>query len=201
MAAILSILSGISFASGLNVYATVLALGLLDRFSVVQLPSPLNVVSTTPVLAGAFLMYAVEFVADKIPYVDSVWDTIHTVIRPVAGSVLAYSAVGDVASEWQVLAALAGGSLALTAHTAKASTRAAANVSPEPFSNWILSLVEDAIAFGLVWISATHPFLALSVLAVLVAIAVLIIVKLSRLVRRVFSPRTDQRRRPYGLAK
>src|SRR5262245_29335506 len=108
MADILSILLGISFASGLNIYATVLALGLLDRFGVVQLPISLDVVSSTPVIAGAALMYAVEFVADKIPYVDSMWDAAHTVIRPLGGAVLAYSAVGSVAPEWQVLAALAG---------------------------------------------------------------------------------------------
>jgi hypothetical protein len=189
MATVLSILSGISFASGLNVYATVLALGLLDRYAVIHLPSPLNVVSSTPVLAVAAVMYVVEFVADKIPYVDSVWDTIHTVIRPVGAAVLAYSAVGDVSPQWQILAALVGGSVALTAHTAKASTRAAANVSPEPFSNWILSFIEDAIAFGLVWISAAYPWLALTVVAVLLAISIYIIVKLSRFVRRHLWPR------------
>jgi len=177
-------LAGISFASGLNAYATVLALGLLDHFGVVQLPSPLSVVSSTPVLIGAGIMYAVEFVADKVPYVDSVWDAIHTVIRPLAGGVLAYSAVGDVGAEWQILAALVGGSLAMTAHAAKASTRAAANASPEPFSNWVLSLAEDGIAFFLVWISASHPYIALGVVAILVAISITIIVKLSRLARR-----------------
>src|SRR5262245_29944292 len=110
MATVLSILSGISFASGLNAYATVLALGLLDRFGVIHLDAPLSIVGSTPVLAGAALLYAIEFVADKIPYVDSVWDMIHTVVRPVAGGILAYSAVGAVRPEWQILAALAGGS-------------------------------------------------------------------------------------------
>lgn len=183
MSSVIGILAGISFASGLNVYATVLALGLLGRWGVVHLPSPLDVVSSVPVLIGAAFMYAVEFVADKVPYVDSVWDAIHTVIRPLAGSVLAYSAVGDVGAEWQILAALAGGSLALTAHAAKASTRAAANASPEPFSNWILSLAEDGIAFFLVWISASYPLIAIGVVVVLLVIAIIVIVKLSRLAR------------------
>jgi hypothetical protein len=187
---ILSILLGISFASGLNVYATVLALGLLDRFGVVQLPMSLDPVSSTPVIAGAAVMYVVEFVADKIPYVDSMWDVMHTVIRPLGGAVLAYSVVGEVNPEWQVLAALAGGSMALTAHAAKSSTRAAANVSPEPFSNWILSLGEDVIAFSLTWLAASHPLIALAIVTLLMIIAVVIIVKLSHLLRRVFRRRT-----------
>jgi hypothetical protein len=190
MADLLSILFGISFASGLNVYATVLALGLLDRFAVIQLPMGLDVVGSTPVIAGAAIMYAIEFVADKIPYFDSLWDAVHTVIRPLGGAVLAYSAVGSVSPEWQVLAALAGGSVALTAHAAKSSTRAAANVSPEPFSNWILSVAEDAIAFSLTWLAVSYPFIALGVVAILLLIAVLIIVKLSHLLRRVFRRRT-----------
>jgi hypothetical protein len=189
MADLISIVLGISFASGLNLYATVLALGLFDRFGVVQLPGQLDVVSSTPVIVGAVFMYAVEFVADKIPYVDSVWDTIHTIIRPIAGALLAYSAVGSVDPQWQMVAALAGGSVALTSHTAKASTRAAANVSPEPFSNWVLSFTEDVIAFFLVWISASHPLVALAVVFLFLALAVAIIVKLSHLVRRVWSRR------------
>jgi hypothetical protein len=189
MADILSILLGISFASGLNVYATVLALGLMDRFGVVQLPMSLDAVSSTPVIAGAAVMYVVEFVADKIPYVDSMWDVIHTVIRPLGGAVLAYSAVGNVGPQWQLLAALAGGSVALTAHAAKSSTRAAANVSPEPFSNWILSFGEDVIAFSLTWLAASYPFVALGVVTILLLIAILIIVKLSSLLRRVFRRR------------
>jgi hypothetical protein len=189
MADLISIVLGISFASGLNLYATVLALGLFDRFGVVQLPGQLDVVSSTPVIVGAVFMYAVEFVADKIPYIDSVWDAIHTIIRPVAGALLAYSAVGSVDPQWQMVAALAGGSVALTSHTAKASTRAAANVSPEPFSNWVLSFTEDVIALFLVWISASHPLVALAIVFLFLALAVAIIVKLSHLVRRVWGRR------------
>jgi hypothetical protein len=189
MLAALSILSAISFASGLNVYATVLALGLLDRFDALELPPTLSIVSSTPVLIVAAIMYAVEFVADKIPYIDSVWDSVHTIIRPLAGAILAYSTVGDVSPEYQLLAALAGGSLALTAHAAKASTRAAVNVSPEPLSNWLLSLAEDGIAFSLVWVSTAYPLVALGIVVVLVVIAVAVIVAFSRLVRRVWPRR------------
>jgi hypothetical protein len=191
MSHVVSILSGISFASGLNIYATVLALGLLGRYDVIQLPSSLAVVSSTPVLIGAAVMYVFEFVADKVTYFDSIWDVVHTVIRPAGAAVLAYSVVGDVKPEWQILAAIVGGSLALTAHTAKASTRAAANVSPEPFSNWILSLTEDGLAFFLVWFSAAYPVAAIVIVSLLVILAVVIVVKLSRLIRRFF-----WRRRP-----
>jgi hypothetical protein len=119
-----SILLGISFASGLNIYATVLTLGLLGRWDYVDLPGQLTVVSSTPVLAVAAVMFVIEFVADKIPYIDNIWDVIHAVIRPVGAAILAYSAIGNVSPEWQWTAALIGGGVALTSHTAKASTRA-----------------------------------------------------------------------------
>jgi len=187
MAALWSTLLAISFASGLNIYATILTLGLLGRFEVVQLPGELTVLSSTLVLAAAAVLYAIEFVADKIPYVDSVWDMIHAIVRPLGGAVLAYSAVGKVDTEWQMLAALLGGGIALTSHTAKASTRAAANLSPEPFSNWILSFVEDVTAVGLVSLALLYPWIALAIVTVLFALAVVIIVKFSRLVRRLWS--------------
>jgi hypothetical protein len=193
MASLWSTILAISFASGLNIYATILTLGLLGRFEIVQLPGELTVLSSTLVLAGATVLYAIEFVADKIPYVDNVWDMIHSVVRPVGGAVLAYSAVGKVDSEWQVLAALLGGSIALTSHTAKASTRAAANLSPEPFSNWILSFGEDLTAVGLVSLALMYPWVALAIVTVLFAIAVVVIVKFSRLIRRLWGRRRDLR--------
>src|SRR4051812_37761982 len=106
---LLSAVLGLSFAAGLNAYATVLALGLLDRFGVVTLPASLHVVGTIPVLLAAAVFYAVEFVADKIPWFDTLWDGIHTIIRPLAGALLAYGVVGNVDPQWQVVAALAGG--------------------------------------------------------------------------------------------
>jgi preprotein translocase subunit SecY len=186
MTNLLSAVLGLSFAAGLNAYATVLALGLLDRLGVVHLPPSLHMVSTIPVILAAAFMFLVEFIADKIPWFDSFWDGIHTVIRPAAGALLAYGVVGNVDPQWQVIAALAGGSIALTAHTAKASTRAAANVSPEPFSNWVLSLAEDAISFFVVWLTVTHPVVGLTIVLILLSIAVLIVWKLSQFARRVF---------------
>jgi Domain of unknown function (DUF4126) len=183
---LISTLLGVSFASGLNVYATVLAMGLLHRFGLLHLPQSLNVISTTPILLIAALLYALEFVVDKVPFLDHIWDVLHTIIRPVAGALLAFGVVGHVDPKWQILAALLGGSLAFTSHAAKASTRVAVQVSPEPFSNWILSLTEDALAFCLVWLAGSHPLIGIALVLVLVSVAIAIVWKLSRFVRRVF---------------
>src|SRR5262245_31393690 len=182
----LSAVLGISFAAGLNAYATVLALGVLQRLGVVHLPQHLDVLGTTPVIAGASLVYVIEFVADKMPAFDSAWDVIHTAIRPAAAALLSYGVVGQVDPQWQIIAALVGGSIALTSHTAKASTRAAANLSPEPFSNWILSIAEDILSFSIVWLTTVHPFLSATIVLALVVVAVVVIRKLSRFARRVF---------------
>src|SRR3954471_6742819 len=136
---------GTSFASGLNLYATVAAAGLFQRFGIIQLPDSLQVLASPFVLGIAILLFLIEFVADKIPYVDSAWDAVHTFIRPPAAAVLSYSAFGNVPEERKLGAALLAGSVALTSHGAKPSTRAAANTSPEPVSNWALSLFEDGL--------------------------------------------------------
>jgi hypothetical protein len=169
---------GTSFASGLNVYATVAAAGLFQRFGVVQLPDTLQVLASPLVIGIAMTLFLIEFIADKIPYVDSVWDAMHTFIRPPAAALISYSAFGQVAEEWKVGAALLAGGVALTSHGAKATTRAAANTSPEPVSNWILSLAEDSLAVFLAWMAAAHPILTAGIVVVLVIVAVLLIWKL-----------------------
>ena len=169
---------GTSFASGLNVYATVAAAGLMQRLGVVQLPDTLQVLTHPIVLGVAITLFLVEFIADKIPYVDSAWDALHTFIRPPAAAVLSYSAFGAVPEEYKIGAALLAGSVALTSHSAKASARAAANTSPEPVSNWSLSILEDGLAVFLVWMSAEHPLLTAGIVLVLLVIAVLLIRKL-----------------------
>ena len=171
---------GTSFASGLNLYATVAAAGLMQRFGLVQLPDTLQVLSHPLVLGVAITLFLVEFIADKIPYVDSAWDALHTFIRPPAAAVLAYSAFGNVPEEYKIGAALLAGSVALTSHGAKASARAAANTSPEPVSNWALSIFEDGLAVFLVWMAAQHPLLTAAIVLVLVVISVLLIRKLWR---------------------
>lgn len=169
---------GTSFASGLNLYLTVAAAGLLQQFGVIQLPDSLQVLAN-PVLIGlAGALFIIEFIADKIPYVDTAWDAVHTFIRPPAAAVLSYSAFGQVSEEWKVGAALLAGSVALTSHGVKASSRAAANTSPEPISNWTLSLLEDGLVLFLTWLAGTHPLITAIVVVVLVVLAVIVIWKL-----------------------
>ncbi|MBM3791351.1 MAG: DUF4126 domain-containing protein [Acidobacteria bacterium] len=182
---------GTAFASGLNLYATIAALGLLHRYDAIHLPSTLEVLSHPVVLIAAIALYAIEFVADKIPYVDNIWDMVHTFIRPPAAALLAYSAFGEVSEGWSLAAALLAGGVALTSHGTKASTRVAVNASPEPFSNSIASLTEDGIALGLTWLAGAYPVLAFGIVLVLVALSAYLIYKffglLRKALRRMFS--------------
>src|SRR6201984_2102582 len=137
---------GAGFSSGLNLYATVATLGVLERFGVIHLPPPLAIVAHPIVLGAAIALYIIEFLADKIPFVDTVWDTIHTFIRPPAAPFVAFSAAAAAPPAWRWAAALLAGGVALTSHSTKASTRAAVNTVPEPFSNWSLSSGEEFLA-------------------------------------------------------
>lgn len=151
---------GFSFAAGLNLYATVAILGLASRFDWVALPPQFNVFDNDIVIGVALVLYVVEFVADKIPWVDSAWDAAHTVIRPVGGALIAVATLGDASPAVEGLAALLGGTLAAGTHFGKAGTRAVANTSPEPFSNWILSLSEDLFVVGLGMLALKYPIAA-----------------------------------------
>jgi hypothetical protein len=175
---------GAGFSSGLNLYATIATLGLLQRFDVIHLPVSLQVLSHPWVVGIAIALYLIEFFADKIPYVDTVWDAIHTVIRPPAAALLAYSASGGVPPEWRWGAALLAGGVALTSHGTKASARAAVNASPEPFSNWTLSFGEDALAVWLTWMATVHPRATIVVVAMLTALAAFVLFHLFRFLRR-----------------
>jgi hypothetical protein len=175
---------GAGFSSGLNLYATIATLGLLQRFGVIHLPASLQVLSHPWVLGIAVALYAVEFLADKIPYVDSVWDLVHTVIRPPAAALLAYGATVSAPPEWRWGAALLAGGVALTSHSTKASTRAAVNTSPEPFSNWVLSLGEDALAVWLTWMATVHPTATIVVVVLLLVLAAFLLFYLFRFLRR-----------------
>lgn len=175
---------GTSFASGLNLYATVAAAGLFQRFGVVDLPPSLAILSHPVIIGIALALFVIEFVADKVPLVDSAWDAVHTFIRPPAAMILAWASFGDVSEVWKLGAALLAGSVALTSHGAKASARAAANTSPEPVSNWVLSVGEDAIAVFLAWFAAEHPVLTAGLVVVLVIISAFVIWKLLGFFRR-----------------
>jgi Domain of unknown function (DUF4126) len=180
--------AGASVASGIRVYATVAALGFLHRIGVVQLPHGLEVLSQTPIIILASALYLIEFVADKVPAVDSVWDAIHTFIRPPAAAVLGFAAFGDVAEPWRIAAALLCGTLALSSHGIKASTRLAINTSPEPFSNWAASFGEDIFVAALVWFTVTHPVIGLVVAGVVLLTAILLAAWIYRMLKRLFKP-------------
>jgi len=175
---------GSAWLSGFNLYATVLTLGLLQRFHLVELPGDLHVLSRSWVIGTAGLLYLVEFLADKIPLVDSIWDAVHTFIRVPAGAVLAASAFAHFSPAIRVVAVLAGGTLALSSHGAKASVRAAANTSPEPFSNIFLSLIEDIFTIGLAALAAFHPVVVLAIVVLFVVLLIWLGPKVYRAIRR-----------------
>jgi len=180
----LSLILGTGFSSGLSLYATVATLGLLQRFGVIHLPSKLQVLSHPAVLGIAIGLYLIEFLADKVPYIDSVWQAVHTFIRPPAAALLAFTVAGSTAEPWRWAAALLAGAIALASHGTKASARAAANMSPEPLSNWALSFGEDVLAVWLTWFATAHPILAVIVVAVLVVISLILLYHLYRFLRR-----------------
>jgi hypothetical protein len=175
---------GSAWLSGFNLYATVLTLGLLQRFHLVQLPGDLDFVSHGWVIGVAAVLYLVEFLADKIPVVDSVWDAIHTFIRVPAGAVLAASAFAYFDPAVRAVALLAGGTLALGSHGTKASVRMAANASPEPFSNIFLSIVEDILTIGLAALAAFHPVAILAIILVFILLLLWLGPKVFRAIRR-----------------
>jgi len=175
---------GFSFAAGLNLYATVAILGLASRFDWVQLPPQFKVFDNDIVIGAAIVMYLIEFVADKVPWVDSVWDAVHTVIRPVGGALIAVATLGDASPTIQGLVALLGGSLAASTHFTKAGTRAVANASPEPFTNWILSLAEDVFVVGLGFVALKYPIVAALVVIVGMVLIVSFAAWIVRAVRR-----------------
>jgi hypothetical protein len=181
-----AIVAAVAFAAGLNIYATVAALGLLARFGHVPLPPALQLLETWPVIAASAVLFSIEFFADKIPAFDLVWSALHTFVRVPAAALLAYGATRQLTPEQQVLAALLGAAVALAAHGGKTAVRAAITPSPEPFSNITLSLAEDILAIGLTWLATRHPYTAGTVALLLVALIVLAIRAVIRSMRALF---------------
>lgn len=180
---------GFSFAAGVNLYATVAILGLASRYGWVSLPPQFQAFNSDIVIGVAVVMYLIEFFADKIPYVDSLWDVLHTAIRPVGGALIAVTTLGDASPTVEALIALLGGTVAAGSHLTKTSTRAAANASPEPFSNWILSIGEDLFVVGLGYLALKHPIAALVVAGTLLVLIVLFAAVIIRKVRAWFRRR------------
>lgn len=171
--------------AGINLYATVLVLGLAARFDWVEVPGTLEPVGSAWVIGGAAVLYMLEFLADKIPWIDSLWDAIHTLVRPIGAAVIAVVALGPASPGMEVAAALLGAAIGASTHAAKAGTRLAVNASPEPASNIAVSLLEDGFVVGLVLLLLTHPLLGLGLaVAALVSVVVLLAVLFRVLIRR-----------------
>lgn len=182
---LLALAAALGWASGVRLYATVFLAGMAGYMGWIELPQALKVLEHPAVMGAAGFMTFAEFFADKIPFIDSVWDTVHTVIRIPAGAALAAAAVGADSQAIAWIAALLGGGLAATSHAAKLTTRAAVNTSPEPFSNVAVSLFEDGLVVLMLWLSATHPVIFALVLAVVLVIAVVLMIVLVKFLRAV----------------
>jgi len=183
-AQLIAIASVLGFASGIRLYLVLFAVGLAGYMQWVPLPAGLQLLAQPWVLGASGLMMAVEFFADKIPALDSLWDTVHTLIRIPAGAALAAALFGGDSAAWATVAALLGGSLAATSHFTKAGSRALINTSPEPFSNVVASSAEDVLAGGLLLLVLTYPWVAAGVVLLLVLLALWLLPKLARFVVR-----------------
>jgi hypothetical protein len=182
----ISMSMGAGWASGLNLYATIFVLGFLNSTGDINLPPDLQVLSNPLVMAVAGIMYVVEFFADKIPALDTVWDSIHTFIRIPAGAILAAGAIGDVSTAAELAAALMGGTMAAASHTAKAGTRVLINASPEPFTNWGASLSEDVLAVGGLYTAVHYPWWFLAGLALFLLLLIWLAPKIWRGIKKIF---------------
>lgn len=183
---------GFSMAAGVNLYATVAILGLASRYDWVALPAQFAVFDHDVVIYAAFALFVIEFVADKIPWLDTLWDGVHTAIRPLGGALIAVSTLGEATPALQGVVALLGGGLAASSHLTKAGTRVTVNASPEPFSNWLLSLSEDVFVFALAALALKFPLLALAVVAIAFVLCVVTIVFVVRTLRRRLRGRRPQ---------
>jgi hypothetical protein len=177
---------GAAWASGINLYATIFMLGYMGITGNITLPPEMDVLMNPMVMTAAGLMYCVEFFADKIPGIDSGWDTIHTFIRIPAGAMLASSAVGDVTPAVELSTALLGGAFAAGSHMTKSGSRLLINTSPEPVTNWTASISEDLLVIGGLWTALHHPVLFLIGLVVFVGLMIWLLPKLWRLIKRIF---------------
>ena len=183
----LTLALGSAWASGINLYATITVLGLLQKFGAAKLPGGLDVLDNWWIIGFAAGLYMIEFFADKIPYVDSIWDVIHTFIRVPAGLIVAYAATNQLDPSIYIPAALVGGGLAFASHGTKAAARVGANLSPEPVSNWVLSLVEDVVAFAGTLLAVFAPVLISIVLVIFVIFFVWFFPKVFRAIRLLFT--------------
>jgi hypothetical protein len=183
----LSLTMGVAWASGINLYAAILVLGLLAITDNIVLPQDLQILMNPLVISAAGIMYVVEFVADKMPGVDTGWDTIHTFIRIPAGVLMAAGAVGDVNPALAVAAAILGGGIAAGAHATKSGSRVIINASPEPFTNWAASIVEDITVIGGLWAALHYPWLFIGMMVIFILLMIWLLPKLWHGIKKIFS--------------
>ena len=191
IANIIALTMGVAWASGINLYAAMLMLGLMAINGAIHLPPDLQVLAHPWVMGAAGLMYLVEFFTDKVPGVDTAWDTLHTFIRIPAGAILAAGAVGQVDPAMTVAAGILGGTLSAGTHAVKAGTRVMVNTSPEPFSNWVLSISEDLVVIGGIWAAVQHPWFFLVFLSLFLLVAIWMIPRLWRGIQFLFRRLTN----------
>ncbi|MFT5387210.1 MAG: hypothetical protein ACI9F2_000004 [Lysobacterales bacterium] len=184
---IISLVLGSSLTAGINLYLTAAILGVAHRLEWLNLPSGLEILAHPLIIGAAIVLYIIEFVADKVPYVDSTWDALHTFIRPAGGFVLGYMALNGVSEPAQMAVGLLMGTVALETHVAKATTRAAINTSPEPVTNVAASVTEDAVVVGIMFLVIQHPVIAFFVSIAIIVIAGIVIKVLFRFVKKIFS--------------
>jgi len=184
---ILALTMGVAWASGINLYAAILVLGWLGSTGNMVLPPDLQILANPIVIAAAGVMYLVEFFTDKIPGIDTGWDALHTFIRIPAGAMLAAGAIGDLNPALSLAAGILGGGLAATSHAAKSGSRVLINTSPEPFTNWAVSLAEDLAVIAGIWTALNHPWIFLALLAGFIFLVIWLIPKLWRGIKKVFT--------------
>ena len=183
---LVALLVAISFAAGLNVYATLVTLGLLAHAGLLPLPATLHLLSNWWIIAASGMLFVIEFFADKIPAFDLIWNALHTFVRVPLAGLLAYAATSQLSPGKQLIAAALGGAIALVAHGGKTAVRAAVTPSPEPFSNITLSLGEDALAIFLTWFATQHPYGAAAIAGVLLVTIIVLVRWVVRALRALF---------------
>jgi hypothetical protein len=186
VAAVIAMTMGTAWASGINLYAAILMLGFMGLTGSMTLPPGLEMLAHPAVLFAAGFMYLIEFFADKIPGVDTGWDTLHTFIRIPAGAVLAAGAAGSVDPSLSLAAGIVGGGVAAVSHATKAGTRVLINTSPEPFSNWVMSIAEDVLVIGGLWTALKHPYVFLGLFIFFLGLTIWLLPKIWRGIKRVF---------------
>ena len=186
LSTLIALTLGVGWASGINLYAAVFALGLAGNTGYADLPPELQIIQDPIVIAAAGFMYGVEFFADKVPGVDSGWDAIHTFIRIPAGALLASGMMGEQGLAFELAAGLVGGTMAAGSHAMKSGSRVLINTSPEPFSNWTASIVEDISVIGGIWLMLNHPWVFIGLLVLFIGISIWLLPKIWRALKVIF---------------